>query len=193
MDFSRFTTLSYDLGQTDFDALAEAAGSPERARELWRVALRSVFRGLESLHVARRSDGVDVDEVEASDGEGREVRSVGGEVEVLRDGAVQPRATAELREALVGAWDDAWVAAAARPSWREVPVTTLEGQPVEGEAARAAILDAYRVNGCVDAWLVAADDLEWLGDDTVCAGPTPEQIDWTGLDEALRAGDEAAE
>lgn len=70
-------------------------------------------------------------------------------------------------------------------SWRSVPVTSLGGEAIYGEAKRARLLRAYRDSGECAAWLCTPEELESLSDDeAVEAGPARGEIDWTGIDEA---------
>lgn len=70
-------------------------------------------------------------------------------------------------------------------SWRDVPVTDLNGFAVYDEARRARFLRAFRDDGACGAWLVTPDELDSLGEDeTVDAGPARGEIDWDGIDEA---------
>lgn len=70
--------------------------------------------------------------------------------------------------------------------WREVPMTLLDGTTTltATDPRRVRLLAAYRKDGCCGAWLADPDDLEGLSDDEAAeAGPSPDQIDWTGFPE----------
>lgn len=71
-------------------------------------------------------------------------------------------------------------------SWKNVPVTDLNNEPITALRARAQLLWQWRRQGECPAWLVTPEELSELSDDeAVDAGPSVDEIDWAGIESYL--------